>query len=115
MQDVEDDRNSQLRKDEVTPPQKKESQRKYGMKTKMIFSLMRPFDGEELLEISWPTDTMGAPAESHATPSQKMTLEKRERPRIRCHGPARGHTCLMLGLCRPKQYNLVLALFEAGK
>ena len=37
---------------------------------------MRPFDGEELWGIPWQVDTMGVPAGSHATPSQKKRLEK---------------------------------------
>ena len=40
--------------------------------------------------ITMLVDTMGVPAGSHATPSQKNKLEKKERPRNRCQGPARG-------------------------
>ena len=40
----------------------------------------------------WPVITMGVLPESHATPSQKKTLRKREMPAIRCQGPVRAQS-----------------------
>src|SRR5437867_4093699 len=89
MQIVKCDRNNQLVKDEATRFRKNESPRKYGTKVKK--------DPQSRASLRWggvvgkimAIGTMGVPARSHATPSQKNRLGKRGRLKIRCPGPAR--------------------------
>ena len=89
MQIVKGDGNSQLRKDEEIYLRKINPQRSTARNLKTILSPVVPFDGVELWGIPRPVDTMGVPAGSHATPSQKKRLGKRVRPRTRCQGSAR--------------------------
>src|SRR2546425_13126678 len=103
MQIVKGDGNSQLRKDEEIYLRKINSQRSTARKLKTILSPVVPFDGEELWGIPRPVDTMGVPAGSHATPSQKKRLGKMMRPRTRCQGSAESRTRMMMvmisGIC----------------
>src|SRR5437867_1528314 len=93
MQILKGDRNSQLKKNEATHVRKSESPRKYGTKAKKQSSVpCAPSMVRNYRRNPWPVDTvgtMGVPVGSRATTSQKKTGE-RERPRIRCQGPAQG-------------------------
>src|SRR2546425_585296 len=96
MQIVKGDRNSQLRKDEEIQLRKMNPQGSMARKLKTSLSPVRPSMGRSCGEyhgrtpwVSVHRDTMGVPVGSHATPSQKKRLGKRERPRTRCQGPAR--------------------------
>src|SRR5437867_2628264 len=89
MQIVKRDRNNQRRKNKRIHVRKMNLQGSMARKLKTTISLVRPFDGEEFWGISWPLDTMDVSAGCHAAPSQNKRLGKMQRPKIRCHGPAR--------------------------
>src|SRR3989442_1618221 len=80
MQIVKDDRNNHLMKDEEIHLKKMNFKGSMSHRVtkakKTTLSLVRPFDGEDLWGITWPVDTIGIPAKSHATPSQKKRLGK---------------------------------------
>src|SRR3989442_912993 len=70
--------------------EKKNPEGNMARKLKTTLTRVRTLNGEELRRILWPVYIMGVSAGSHATPSQKERLGKRERPWIRFQGPAQG-------------------------